>query len=83
MKSQEQQILEYLQAGNSITPLEALRLFSCFRLGARCYDLKQAGYPIRSELVSGENNKHFARYWLEKKEEYIFTEEPKQLAFIR
>ena len=64
MKSQEQQILEYLQAGNSLTPLEALRKFGVFRLGARCWELKHQGYNIKSELVKGDNNKHFARYSL-------------------
>lgn len=63
-KSQEQQILEYLKAGNSLTPIQALNFFGVFRLGARVFDLIQQGYPIKSELVKGENGKHFSRYWL-------------------
>lgn len=37
--TQSNQILEYMRQGNSITPLEALNLFGCMRLGARIYDL--------------------------------------------
>ena len=49
--SQTDQILNYLQAGNVLTPLEALRKFNCLRLGARIYDLRQHGSI--SDLVKG------------------------------
>jgi len=62
--SQETLILNYLRAGNSLTPLEALRLWGCFRLGARIYDLKRQGYDIKMKLVAGDNRKHFAKYYL-------------------
>ena len=59
-------ILDYLQSGRTITPMEAQQMFSCMRLGARIYDLKQRGYPIISEREEGFNkfgNKcHWARY---------------------
>lgn len=56
------QILAHLQAGNTITPLEALDLFGCFRLGARIWDLKRDGHPIVSEQIQLENGKRVARY---------------------
>ena len=62
--TQETEILNYLQSGNSITPLDALHKFGCFRIGARIYDLKQKGYNIKSELVRGDNGKHFSSYRL-------------------
>lgn len=62
-KSQAQRILEYLQLGNGITPLEALNLFGCFRLSARIADIKKQGYPVVSEVVS-VNSKRVARYHL-------------------
>ena len=63
MKSQCNQILRYLQSGKSITPLQALKKFGCFRLGARVWDLRDKGHDIRSELVKiGE--KRVAKYWL-------------------
>lgn len=64
-QSQNKRILKYLQSGNSLTPLDALRMFGCFRLGARIYNLKSSGVPIKSELVT-KNGKRFARYRLAK-----------------
>ena len=51
MMSQNLAVLNYLQLGNSITPLTALRLFGILRLGARRYDLCQQGYKIHTEIV--------------------------------
>ena len=50
-KSQIDEILNYLQAGNVLTPLEAMHKFNCLRLGARIYDLRQHGSI--SDLVKG------------------------------
>lgn len=52
MNSQNKQILNYLNDGNSITPIDALNLFGCFRLGARIHDLKSEGYDIKTEIKS-------------------------------
>lgn len=81
--NQTDAILRYLEQGNSITPLEALSLFGCMRLGARCFDLKQRGIPIRSETVKDRNGKHYAKYWIEKddKQSNIVEEETGQLIF--
>lgn len=63
--SQKQAILEYLLSGKSITPLEALDLFKCFRLGARIWDLKKEGHDIKSELFYDERtDKHYEKYWI-------------------
>jgi len=62
-KSQSQNILDHLDSGKSITPLEALERFGCFRLGARIWDLKRKGYNIITILIS-KNNKQFASYEL-------------------
>lgn len=61
--SQCEQILEALRQGRELTPLDALREFSCMRLGARIWELTQAGYNIETRLVS-QNGKHFASYKL-------------------
>lgn len=63
-KSQTDRILEYMLAGNSITPLEALERFKCFRLGARIADIKARGYLVYSEFVTGDNGKKFKKYYL-------------------
>lgn len=63
--TQSNQILEYMRQGNSITPLEALNLFGCMRLGARIYDLSQAGHIIRREMVhDSRTGKRYASYRL-------------------
>ena len=63
--TQSNQILEYMRQGNSITPLEALNLFGCMRLGARIYDLSQAGYIIHREMVhDSRTGKRYASYRL-------------------
>ena len=68
-KSQKENILEYLELGNKITPLEALYQFGSFRLSAVIFELRQEGFNIIThkkkvdektfaeyELVRGENN---------------------------
>ena len=62
--SQEELILTYLRKGNSLTPMEALRLFGTWALSSRISNLHKAGYIIKSELVKGDNGKHFAKYYL-------------------
>lgn len=54
----KQQILNHLQKHGSITPLEALQLYGCLRLGARVCDLRKEKYPIltrRAERKSKED----------------------------
>lgn len=62
MNTQREQILNHLRRHGSITPMEALRRYGCFRLGARIWELKKQ-HRIESELVS-RGGKHFARYSL-------------------
>lgn len=66
MSSQNFQILQYLKSGKSLTPVDALRLFGCFRLSARIYDLKKDGHNIRSRRKGTLTGKHIAEYSLEK-----------------
>ena len=71
--SQKQMILEYLELGQPITQLEALRYFGCARLGARIWDLKHDRKNPRnivSETVVDERTgKRYASYKLIKEEE--------------
>ena len=66
--SQCDKILADMQEFGSITPLDAIREFSCLRLGARIWDLKQKGYKIRTDFESAKNRYgdtvHYARYTL-------------------
>ncbi len=62
--SQVSRILAHLKSGKSITPLEALELYKCFRLGARIADIKALGYEVKSEFVTTPSEKKVKRYWL-------------------
>ena len=62
--TQAEHILAYLKTGGSLTPLDALERFGCFRLGARVWDLKERGYNIISERLTVPGGKVVARYTL-------------------
>jgi hypothetical protein len=62
--NQETQILEYLKAGNSLTPIQALNKFGCFRLAARIYRLKERGWPVVCDKVNVGDNKFVGHYTL-------------------
>lgn len=66
--SQAKRILAYMQEGHRITPIEALNLFGCFRLGARIADLRAGGHAIESEFVTTESGKHVKSYWINQKQ---------------
>lgn len=59
--SKKDQVLEYLKRGNSLTPLEALKMFGSFRLGAIVFELKKEGHNIVTTMVSNGES-HFASY---------------------
>lgn len=62
---QKEMILEYLQMGHSLTPLEALRHFGCFRLSARIADIRKAGHEVHAEIITDESTgKKYANYTL-------------------
>lgn len=70
--SQISLILKHLQTGVEITPLEALRLYGAYRLGAIIHRLKKEGYKIRTRLESFEKPNgrtgQYAVYRLEEEE---------------
>jgi hypothetical protein len=64
-RTQKDKIREYLQSGKSITPLDALEMFGCFRLGAHIFTLREEGMPIKTEFVTNRYRTKFAKYTLE------------------
>lgn len=66
LQSQKAAILAHLKTGRSITPIDALREYGCFRLGARIYDLKQGGHNIYREMIETDSGKRVASYTLVK-----------------
>ncbi len=63
MKTQNEKIKDHLIKGKSITPIEALNKFGCFRLAARIADLRNEGVNIATKNVTKEG-KTFASYSL-------------------
>ena len=65
-------ILRHLQDYGSITQAEAVTEYGCYRLGARIWDLKAQGVPIKSETVTGKNRYgepiSFSRYSIAKED---------------
>lgn len=57
-------ILQHLQSGKSITPLEALQLFNCLSLHQRVAELRQEGYRIRTTMITVPSGKRVASYSL-------------------
>ena len=66
MKSTESQtalIKGWLLNGYSITQLDALNMFGCFRLSARIANLREEGLDIVTDMVN-VNDKRIAKYYL-------------------
>ena len=63
--SQNALIKGWLLNGHSLTTLDALTLFGCFRLSARISNLREEGYDIVTEMVE-VNDKRIAKYYLAK-----------------
>jgi len=61
--SQCKDIKAHLTAGHSLTALEALQRFGCFRLAARINDLRAEGMKIGTRMIE-ENGKVYAQYYL-------------------
>ena len=67
--TQCEKVLRHLRTFGSITPMEAMQEYGIMRLGARCWDLRNSGIPVVSEIVAGKNRfgetTHYAKYRLE------------------
>jgi len=64
LTNQKYQILNHLQSGKKITPLEALDQFGCMRLASRISELRDEGYPIETKMMS-DKEKRWAEYSLD------------------
>ena len=61
--TQTEQILAHLKRGKSLTPIDALNEFGCFRLASRILDLRSMGYDIRARRLN-QGEKSFSQYYL-------------------
>ena len=62
--SQCERILAHLEAGHTLTPIEALQRFNCFSLSQRVTELRQRGHPIVTRMVKLKSGKRVAEYRL-------------------
>ena len=62
--SQSVQVLNHMKQHGSITSLQALKLYGCFRLAARVYDLRCKGHNVQTQKWKTRSGKWVARYWL-------------------
>ena len=62
--SQKELILKHLRQHKSITPLEALKEYRCFRLAARIKDLRDSGHSILTTRQDSQTGSKFAEYRL-------------------
>lgn len=62
-------VLAHMIARGSITQMEAVNDYGCYRLSARIADLRERGYAIKTVTEKGKNryghNTQYARYYLE------------------
>ena len=63
-KSQCNQILEHLQAGHTLTGLEALNLCGTMYLPRRIADLKERGHHIETEPAGIPGHPNVERYFM-------------------
>ena len=62
--TQRANILAHLRAGKSITQLQALHLYGCFRLSAIVFRLREQGFIIRTERIKIRKGTFVGRYEL-------------------
>tara|TARA_R100001480_G_C4685410_1_gene175402 strand:- start:379 stop:591 length:213 start_codon:yes stop_codon:yes gene_type:complete len=64
-QSQNEVILDHLIRKKTINPLQALKLYGCFRLSARIFDLKEKGINIEKNSEKDRSTgKEYAVYTL-------------------
>ena len=64
--SQNALIKGWLLNGYTITQLEALNQVGCFRLAARIADLRDKGLNVVTDMVTLDNGKRVARYFVKR-----------------
>ena len=62
--SQNSRILEHLQNGFSITPLEGFQTFGTMNLAQRIAQLRSDGYKIKDRWIENPNGRRFKEYWI-------------------
>ena len=64
MLTQSQAILQHLQTGQTLTPLEAFALYGTLSMHSRAAELRSQGHNIECEMVRVDSGKRVGRYRL-------------------
>jgi hypothetical protein len=67
-------VIAYLTSGRSLTQLEAISLFSLFRLSSVILNLRRQGFNIKTNLKVDVNGTEYAEYALVTKKYPRFSE---------
>lgn len=66
--SQNKAILDYLKVGNTLTGMEALKLFGTMKLASRISEIKEEianeDFFIDEEWIETANGKRVMKYWI-------------------
>lgn len=62
--TQNDKIRKHLEAGNTISPLEAFGLWGVYRLAARIFELRKMGLDIVQVIKGDGNGRTYAEYRL-------------------
>ncbi len=63
--SQNAEILRDLRRGKRITPLDALKAYGSLRLGARIFELRKRGIPVKKRTITDrKGRKSYAEYFI-------------------
>lgn len=63
-KTKIELIKEHLMSGKTLTQLEAIGLYSAFRLAARVHELKKQGWNIKKNEKRDANGSIYVEYYL-------------------
>ena len=76
-KTQKERVLEFMEEGNSITPIEALERFGCFRLAHIIWEIRKDRHVYTRMIKHPKYGTKFAEYSFKKYEEenYVLVDE--------
>lgn len=69
--NQSQMIKKFLEEGNTISGMVALDKFGCWSLPRRICDIKETGFPIKSQWVKTDSGKRIKEYWMGKDQQEL------------
>lgn len=62
---QAREVLSRLLNGDRLTSRDAALEMSCWRLAARCFDLRAHKWNVQSQTVRTEGGTRFSEYWID------------------